>query len=272
MKRSDRKEQVIVRGAGELASGIIFRLFKKRYSVIALERPEPCCVRRYVCFAEAVYTGEIEIEGVKGRSAADPDEALMLAESGIVSILVDPEVRLLENLKTDILIDGRMLKKDIDVSKDMAGLVIGLGPGFYPGDNCHLAIETNRGPNLGRVLSTEAPREDTAIPAPVNGFTTERVLRSPVDGVISPKYEIGDLIRENDVVAEIGGMAIRSEMDGVLRGICRDGLKVEKGQKIGDIDPRGDKELCYKISDKARAVADGVVRALEQYKVSKVIY
>ncbi len=270
MRDVRRKERVVVRGAGELASGVIYRLIKEGYSPIALERPNPCCVRRHVCFAEAVHIGEIEIEGVKGRLAADPDEALMLAESGIVPILVDPEAKLLKNLRPDILIDGRMLKKDIDVSKDMAGLVIGLGPGFYPGDNCHLAIETNRGPDLGRVLSAASPQEDTAIPAEVNGFTTERVLRSPVDGIIRTKYEIGNLIREKDIVAEISGVKVRSGIDGVLRGICRDGLTVEKGQKIGDIDPRGKKELCYKISDKARAVADGVVRALEQYTVTKV--
>ncbi len=272
MKDGCRKERVVIRGAGELASGVIYRLLKEGYSPVALERPDPCCVRRYVCFAEAVYTGEIEIMGVKGKPARDPDEALTLAASGVVPVLVDPDANLLKNLKPDILIDGRMLKKDIDVSKDMAGLVIGLGPGFYPGDNCHLAIETNRGPDLGRVLSAALPQEDTAIPAPVNGFTIERVLRSPVAGVIRPKYEIGNRIRKDDIVAEIGGIAIRCEIDGVLRGICREGLNVEKGQKIGDIDPRGEKELCYKISDKARAVADGVVRALEQYKVSKVYF
>lgn len=270
MKGDNRKEQVVVRGAGELASGVIFRLFREGYNVVALEQQNPCCVRRYVCFAEAVYTGEIEIEGVKGKPARDPDEALMLAESGIVSILVDPEAELLKNLKPDILIDGRMLKKDIDVSKDMAELVVGLGPGFFPGNNCHLAIETNRGPDLGKVLSDKSPQKDTAIPAPVNGFTTERVLRAPVDGIIKPKNEIGDLIKKYDIVAEINGTLVKSEINGVLRGICRDGLNVERGQKIGDIDPRGKKELCYKISDKAKAIADGIAKALEQYTLSKV--
>ncbi len=270
MKNGCRKEKIVVRGAGELASGVIYRLIKEGFSPVALERPNPCCVRRHVCFAEAVYTGEIETEGVKGKPARDPDEAMSLAETGVVPILVDPEAKLLKKLRPDILIDGRMLKRGIDVSKDMAGLVIGLGPGFYPGDNCHLAIETNRGPDLGKVLSVASPQEDTAIPAEVNGFAAERVLRSPVDGVISSKHEIGDLIVKDDIVAEISETQVRSEIDGVLRGICRDGLTVEKGQKIGDIDPRGEKELCYKISDKARAVADGVVRALEQYTATKV--
>ncbi|UCE66375.1 MAG: EF2563 family selenium-dependent molybdenum hydroxylase system protein [Candidatus Zixiibacteriota bacterium] len=260
----------MVRGAGELASGIILRVFREGYSVIALEQANPCCVRRYVCFGEAVYTGEIEIEGVKGKLAHNMDEAKKLQDTGKVPVLVDPEAEFLKCSIPDILIDGRMLKKNIDVSKDMADLVIGLGPGFYPGDNCHLAIETNRGPNLGKVLFIESPQEDTAIPAPVNGFTTERVLRSPVDGAISCKYVIGDLIRKNDIVAVIGGTPVRNEIEGVLRGICRDGLKVEKDQKIGDIDPRGKKEFCYKVSDKAQAMADGVIKALGQYSKSKV--
>ena len=270
MRSDRRKEEVMVRGAGELASGIIYKLFNEGYNVIALERPNPYCVRRYVCFGEAVYSGEIEIEGVHGKLTFNLGEAKRLQDIGKVPILVDPEVEFLKYSMPDILIDGRMLKKNIDVSKDMAELVIGLGPGFHPGINCHFAIETNRGPNLGKVLSVKSPQEDTAIPAPVNGFTTERVLRSRIDGVITCRYEIGDFVKKNDILAEIDGIPVRSEIDGVLRGICRDGLIVEKGQKIGDIDPRGKKELCYKISDKAQAIADGVIKALEQYSKSKV--
>jgi len=223
-----------------------------------------------VCFGEAVYTGEIKIEGIQGKLAYNPDDADMLLNDCKIPVLVDPEAKFLKYSEPDILIDGRMLKKDIDASKDMADLVIGLGPGFYPGNNCHLAIETNRGPNLGKVLSGGSPQEDTAIPAPVNGFTSERVLRSPVDGVMTAKYEIGDFVRKDDIIAEINVIPVKSEINGILRGICRNGLNVLKNQKIGDIDPRGKRELCYKISDKAHAIADGTIKAIELYSKTRI--
>jgi xanthine dehydrogenase accessory factor len=270
MNISIKKKRVVVRGAGEMASGVIHRLFTEGYRPVALEQPNPCCVRRYVCFAEAVYSGEIEIEGVKGKLAHGYDDSMKLEESDIVPIIIDPEAKFLKHYRPGILIDGRMLKKDIDSSMDLADLIIGLGPGFYPEHNCHIAIETNRGPDLGKVLSSEPPQEDTAVPAPVHGFTTERVLRAPVDGVISCRFKIGDFIKKGDTVAEVNGRAVRSEINGILRGICIDGLHVEKDQKIGDIDPRGMIELCHKISDKARMIAEGVLAAIKQYAEVKV--
>ena len=270
MKTGSRTEKVVVRGAGEMASGVIHRLFKEGYDIIALEQENPCCVRRQVCFAEAIYSGEIEIEGVKAKLARDYDEALLLLKSDIVPILIDPEVKSLEFFSPDILIDGRMLKRDIDIEKDMAELVIGLGPGFRPGDNCHLAIETNRGPDLGKAFENRPPQEDTAIPSPVKGFTTQRVLRSPANGVVNCRNDLGDRVNKNDIVAEVDGIPVRGEIDGILRGLCHDGIMVTKDQKIGDIDPRGERELCFRISDKARAIADGVLESIEKWVFLKV--
>lgn len=265
-----KEERIVVRGAGEMASGVIHKLHNSGFGVIALEIPEPCCVRRMACFAEAVYEGEIIVEGIKGRLARDFNEAEMLLENNIISVLVDPEAHILNYLKCHILVDGRMLKTGLDISKDMADLVIGLGPGFVPGSNCHMAIETNRGENLGRVLTDGVPQEDTGIPASVEGFTTERVLRAPGNGKISGKFEIGDFVKEGDIVAEVAGVPVSCEIGGVLRGICRSGLRVDKNQKIGDIDPRGRRELCYRISDKAGIIADGVIRAIKVFESSRV--
>jgi xanthine dehydrogenase accessory factor len=264
------KLRVVVRGAGEMASGVIHRIHCSGYNVIALEIPEPSCVRRLVCFGEAVYKGEITIEGVKGRLARDFSEAEKLLENNKIPVLVDPEARILNYLKCQILIDGRMLKSGEDMSREMAELVIGLGPGFVPGINCHMAIETNRGDNLGRVLTDSPSQDDTGIPASIDGVTTERVLRAPAYGILTGKFEIGEFIKKGDVIAVVGDLPVISEIGGVLRGICRTGLNVEKDQKIGDIDPRGRRELCYRISDKAGIIAGGVMKAIEMYEKSKV--
>jgi len=270
MESIDNDLRVIVRGAGEMASGVIYRLVNSGYGVIALEIARPGCVRRAVCFAEAVYEGEIIVQGVKGRLARDIGEALEMSEKNIVPVLVDPDMLILKYIKCDILVDGRMLKSDIDISRDMADLVIGLGPGFEPGVNCHMAIETNRGENLGRVLTNDSPQGDTGIPSSVEGFTTERVLRAPSEGILAGRFEIGDFVKKDDVIAEIDELAVRSEIAGVLRGICRTGLRVVKDQKIGDIDPRGRRELCFRISDKAGMIAGGVMKAVEIYEQSRV--
>jgi len=270
MDSIDKDLRVIVRGAGEMASGVIYRLFNSGYGVIAVEIGQPSCVRRAVCFAEAVYEGETTVQDVKGRLARDIGEALEMLEKNIVPVLVDPDMSILKYINCNILVDGRMLKSDIDISKDMADLVIGLGPGFVPGINCHMAIETNRGENLGRVLTDVSPQEDTGIPSSVEGFTTERVLRAPKEGIIAAKFEIGDFVKKDDILAEIDEVSVRAEIGGVLRGICRTGLRVVKDQKIGDIDPRGRREQCFRISDKAGMIAGGVMRAVEMYEQSRV--
>jgi xanthine dehydrogenase accessory factor len=270
MNRLNREFKVVVRGAGEMASGVIHRLYNNGFNVIALEIPEPSCVRRLVCFAEAVYEDEITIGSVKGQSVRNINEAEELLGKNIVPILVDPEAHILNYMKCKILIDGRMLKSGMDISREMAELVIGLGPGFVPGINCHMAIETNRGNNLGRVLTDSSPEEDTGIPAPIDGVTTERVFRAPASGMMTGKYEIGDFVNKDDIIAEIGNTPVKSEISGVLRGICRSGLRVVKDQKIGDIDPRGRRELCYRISEKAVMIANGVMQAIENYEKLKV--
>lgn len=269
MKMHDSKSTLIVRGAGEMASGVIHKLFNEGYNVIALEQPEPCCVRRAVCFAEAVYDGEITIEGIEARLITGINDIEKALDKGIIPILVDPEANILKYLERDILIDGRMLKTGGDNSTDMAGLVIGLGPGFVPGVNCHFAVETNRGESLGAVYSDRSPRADTGVPAPVNGYTTERVLRSPANGILKSKYKIGDTIKRDDVASEIDGIPVKAQITGILRGICRNGIEVIKNQKVGDIDPRGNRELCYKISDKAVAISEGVLRAIKLFEKEK---
>ena len=256
------KNRVVVRGAGEMASGVIRTLFTAGFEVIALEQPAPVCVRRTVCFAEAVFAGEATVEEVTAvsvESAADIDAILAQRR---IPIFVDPEANSVPRLKPLVVVDGRMRKSASDCSLDMAPIVIGLGPGFLAGKNCHAAVETNRGPDLGQVYYEGGPQAYTGVPAPVDGLTVERVLRSPTDGVLRAKCRIGQKITPGEIICEISGEKIKSPIAGVVRGLVRDGLAVRSGQKIGDIDPRGDPSRCFRISQKADKIGKGALDAI----------
>jgi len=254
--------RVVVRGAGDVASGVIRLLCESGFGVIALEKPDPDCVRRYVCFAQAYYNGETEVAGVTAVLVKSVDQAVSAIENKRVPLLIDPHAKSLSDFKPEIVVDGRMLKQNIDTSCDLAPIVIGLGPGFTAGKNCHAAVETRRGDALGRVIYDGSPQADTGVPAAVNGISLKRVLRSPADGIFTANCAIGDMVKKGRVTGWIAGISVVAETDGVVRGIIHDGLKVSAGQKIGDIDPRGIRELCYRISDKAEAIAGGVFSAL----------
>ncbi len=253
--------RVVVRGAGEMASGVIHRLFKSGFEVIALEKLPPTCVRRTVCFAEALLNEQVAIETVTARMVYSTESAVALAPH-LVPILHDPDATLLPELKPAALIDARMLKREADCSLDLAPIVIGLGPGFVAGQNCHAVIETNRGDNLGRVIYNGAPEPHTGVPAKVNGIDRDRVLRVPNDGLFAGGCEIGDTVVAGDLVGWVDMTPVRASIGGIVRGLLRTGVRVTSGMKIGDIDPRGERERCYRISDKANAIAAGVLEVL----------
>jgi len=244
-----------------MASGVIRRLFLSGFEVIALEQDKPTCVRRLVSFAEAVFDSAMTVEGVTARLVGSVDEALSVPPD-VAPILIDPKGETIPQLHPQALIDARMLKAGVDYSIDEGPIVIGLGPGFEAGRNCHAVVETNRGPDLGRVTYQGAPEPDTGVPAAVDGISADRVLRAPAAGVFASKRNIGDMIKPGDLIAEVSGEKLHSRIGGVLRGLIRDGVTVTKGLKVGDIDPRGKVEYCYRVSDKAGAIAGGVLEAL----------
>lgn len=265
MTRDIAQNRVIVRGAGEMASGVIRRLVLAGFEVIALEKPDPCCVRRYVCYAEAYFRKEYTVEGITALLVESPREALAVC-SERVPLLIDPQANQLLALKPVAVIDGRMLKGDIDTDINMVPIVIGLGPGFSAGKNCNTAIETHRGNDLGRVIYTGSPQEDTGIPSEVNGFNLQRVLRAPADGKFVAACKITDSVKSGQVLGHVEGASVVSEIDGMVRGLIHDGLTVSAGQKIGDVDPRCVKEHCYRMSDKADTIGRGVIEALVTLK------
>lgn len=255
---------MLIRGAGDLATGVAHRLYRAGFSVVMTELPEPLAVRRTVAFSECVFRGRWTVEGVEAVRVDSPGEALVLLEGGGVDIpvIVDPEGRAVKALAAPALVDARMAKRNLGTTIGDAQVVIGLGPGFVAGVDAHAVVETARGHYLGRAIYRGAAQENTGIPGEVEGYSSERVLRAPGDGVLRALAELGSRVGAGEAVAEVGRLPVRAKIDGVLRGLLRDGAPVREGQKIGDIDPRIDPAAIWHISDKARAVGGGVLEAV----------
>lgn len=247
-----------MRGGGDLSSGVAIRLFRAGFKIIIAELPNPLAVRRTVSFSEAVYDGMITIEGVTARKADTFEEVFALAGLGVIPVIADPRLEILRTRSISILVDARLLKRESDTRLDAAQLVIGLGPGFTCGQNCHAVVETQRGHFLGRVYWQGSASADTGQPE----GDPRRVLRAPADGLLTSEVRIGDYIDAGGVIASVAGEDVRAPFGGVLRGLIRPGVYVQKGVKIGDIDQRGDPSYCYSVSDKALAVGGGVLEAI----------
>lgn len=257
-----RHELVVVRGGGEMASAAARLLFLSGFPVVVLERERPLAVRRKVAFAEAVFSGEAEIEGVAGRRVDAEGLGPALETCQLVPVLVDAEGSALARLRPDVVVDGRMAKRNLGTSMSDAPLVIGLGPGFIAGKDVHAVVETQRGPELGRVRWTGAAETDTMVPSAVQGYAERRVLRAPRAGVFRGEKRIGEVVMPAARVGSVDGEPVVAGIPGLLRGLMADGVAVERGDKIGDIDPRGPLIDATRISDKARAVAAGVLEAV----------
>ena len=253
---------VVLRGGGDLASGVAVRLHRAGIRVLITELAEPLAVRRTVAFAEAVYAGEIEIEGILGRRISKPAGIAPTLEANHIPVLTDPALTSLAGLIPLVLVDARMTKRAPDVIANAASLVIGLGPGFIAGENCHAVVETVRGHNLGRVFWQGAAQADTGVPSSVALHGKDRVLRAPAAGRVEPHAEIGRQLKTGDLIAMIAGSSLHAPFDGVLRGLIHPSVDVSAGMKIGDLDPRNDPSYCWRVSDKALAIGGGVLEAL----------
>lgn len=253
---------VFVRGAGDLATGIAVRLHRAGCAVSMTDIAQPTTVRRTVAFSEAVRLGETEVEGVRARCVPDAAAAEACMAEGLVAVLVDPRAEALPELCPDAVVDAIIAKRNLGTAIDMARAVIGVGPGFTAGVDCHAVVETRRGHNLGRVIWEGSAEPDTGVPGIIAGHGADRVLRAPAAGAFEPVRAIGDTVRAGDVVATVAGSPVPATIDGVLRGLLAPGVPVEPGMKAGDIDPRGVAAHCFSISDKARAVGGGVLEAV----------
>lgn len=253
---------VLLRGGGDLATGVALRLHRAGIRVAIAELEQPLMVRRTVAFAEAVYAGSTTVEGVTARRVQKVIVAQAVAAEGEIPVLVDPNLTSLPTLVVAALIDARMIKRAPGTSLDAAPLVIGLGPGFEAGINCHAVIETMRGHNLGRVIWTGTALADTGVPGTIASQNLDRVLRAPADGRVESQFNIGDKVKQGDEVAKVADRSVLAPFDGVLRGLVHPSLEVKTGMKIGDLDPRNDPTYVHRVSDKSLAIGGGVLEAL----------
>jgi xanthine dehydrogenase accessory factor len=259
---SKRLKTVLIRGAGDLASGTALRLRHAGFDIVMTEVEKPLAVRRSVCFSEAVYQNHARVEDCEAALAANAEEALRVSGEGKIAVLVDPQCNCRDRLKAPVLIDAIMAKRNTGTSRNDARIVIALGPGFYAGTDCHAVIETMRGHTLGRVITEGGALPNTGVPGEIGAYSFERLLRSPAAGIFRALVSIGDTVRAGDTLAEVAGLPMRAGIDGVVRGILPSGIEVFKGMKAGDIDPRCKREHCFTVSDKALAVAGGVLEAI----------
>ncbi len=253
---------VCIRGGGDIGSGVAWRLHQCGFKVFVTETTEPLSVRRKVSFCEAVYDGSITVEEVKGTLIREVEETGPCWQRGEIPVLVDPEFRGASGLSPAVMVDAILAKKNLGTSIELAPLVIALGPGFEAGKDAHFVIETNRGHYLGRVILSGSAQPDTGIPGQVMGIGAERVLRAPADGRWESCSDIGTIVTKGGLMGRVEGIPLHAPIDGVVRGLIRHGINVTKGLKMGDIDPRGEIRNCFTISDKALAVAGGVLEAI----------
>ncbi len=253
---------VLIRGAGDLASGIALRLHHSGFSVVMTDLPRPTAIRRTVCFSQAVVFGKTQVEDVTAEFAKNAEMALSIVNRGNIAVLADENCDCLEILKPQVLVDAILAKKNLGTKLTHAPCVIGVGPGFTAGVDCHAAVETMRGHTLGRAIYDGSPLPNTNIPGFIGGFAGERVLRAPKTGVFCRNLEIGDMVKQGDIAGTVDGVPMCCMIDGVLRGILADGTPVYEGMKAGDVDPRGDASYCNFVSDKALAIGGGVLEAI----------
>lgn len=255
-------EIIIIRGGGDIATGIGHRLFMAGFKVIVLDIEKPLAIRRKVSFCEAIYSGEITVEGVKAVLAKDLDEIYKSIDNGLIPVCVDEKGEIINSIKPKVVVDSILAKKNIGTTKDMAPITIGVGPGFEAGVDVDLVVETKRGHFLGKAIHRGKAEENTGIPGDILGYKEERIIRAEASGIFKAYYNIGAQVKIGDIICETGGIKIAAKLPGILRGIIKDGLYVEKGLKIGDIDPRGIEEYAYTISEKARAIGGGVLEGI----------
>jgi len=254
---------LVIKGAGEMASGVAWRLFRSGMRrLVLLETGSPMAVRRGVSFCEAVHDGNCVVEGVEAEIASTAADVDKIWNRGRIPVLVDPQWTSLPILTPDVVVDAVLAKGNLGTSMDEAPLVVGLGPGFTAGFDVHLAVETKRGHDLGRVIEQGSPAPNTGVPGTIGGYNRERVLRATLGGNFIAERQIGDQVASGEVVGAVNGEPIGAEVSGVLRGLLRDGTRVAKGAKLGDIDPRGDPSACFTVSDKARALGGAVLEAV----------
>lgn len=253
---------VLIKGAGDLATGVALRLFHCGFQVVMTDLEKPTAVRRTVAFSQAIYDGQTVVEGVAARRCNCPDQVNAILVAGEIPVLADPAAEIRRQLPFDALVDAILAKRNTGTAVTDAPIVLALGPGFTAGVDCHGVVETMRGHHLGRLLLTGSAQPNTGVPGDIGGYTVERLIRAPADGPFEPLVSIGDTVTAGQSVARVAGVEVKAAIPGVVRGLLPAGIPVTRGMKAGDIDPRCRREHCFTVSDKARSIAGGVLEGL----------
>jgi xanthine dehydrogenase accessory factor len=256
---------VVIKGAGDLASGIALRLHHSKIDVVMTDLPVPLAVRRTVAFSEAIRLGSTKVEDVKAERADNAEQVRDCLARGVIPVLADPDADIIKELKPEVVVDAIMAKKNIGTKIDDAPMVIAVGPGFTAGFDCHAVIETKRGHTLGRVIREGSAIPNTGVPGNIGGQTVNRLIKASADGIFHPERNIGDIVREGDRVGNVDGVPVYAATGGMIRGLLQDGVPVTKGLKSGDVDPRGESADYTTVSDKALAIGGGVLEAVMSY-------
>ena len=258
--------KIWIRGAGDLATGIASRLYRSGHQLLMTELPVPLTVRRTVALSRAVYEQHAEVEDMSALLVHSIKEALEVQAIGKIPVIIEEPEVILKEYQPDVVVDAILAKRNLGTEISWAPFVVGVGPGFTAGVDCHCVVETKRGHTLGDVIWKGEPIPNTGVPGNVGGFTLERLIKAAADGVIEPKVQIGDIVEKGQLVAITGGKPVYAKMSGIVRGMLQPGVTVQKNLKVGDIDARCERKNCYLISDKARAIGGGVLEAVTQFE------
>ena len=253
--------KALIRGAGDLATGVALCLHRAGFRIVMTELPAPTAIRRTVAFAEAVFQGSQTVEGVTAERVTAERAAEVLGR-GRIAVVADPLAEIRPRFGPDVAVDAILKKRNLGTTRDFAPIVIGLGPGFVAGTDVDAVIETMRGHDLGRIRFAGSAAPDTGTPGEIDGRTAERILRAPVAGVVTLSKRIGDCVRPGDTVMKVGAVPVSAQIGGCLRGLIHEGILAAEGMKIGDVDPRGESQYCATVSDKARALGRAVLEAV----------
>ena len=263
---------VLIKGAGDLATGTAVRLRRAGLDLVMTEVERPTAVRRTVAFSQCMYDGTAAVEGLTARRAFGKAEALAILARGEIPVLCDPGAEIRKELPFDALVDAILAKRNLGTAITDAPIVLALGPGFTAGVDCHGVVETKRGHDLGRLILEGSAIPNTGVPGDIGGYTEERIIRAPADGLFEPLAAIGDRVEEGAPVARVAGSMVCARLTGVVRGMLPAGLAVKQGMKAGDIDPRCEARHCFTVSDKARAIGGGVLEGLLYFGKEKGLW
>ena len=255
--------KIVIRGGGDLATGVAEVLYQSGFKILILDIEKPSSIRRSVCFSEAIYDGVTKVENIICEKVENENDIEKCWNEKIIPIMVDEKGEIIKKIKPNVVVDSIIAKKNLGTTKEMAPITIALGDGFEAGKDVDIVVETMRGHNLGRVITSGRAMKNTGIPGEIKGVSKDRVIYSLANGIFSSVKKIGDTVQKDEIIGYVGDVEIRGKISGVLRGIIREGYEVTENMKIGDIDPRiEEKNNCFTISDKARSLGGAVLRAI----------